>query len=121
MSEDRRPIGYTITRYWCRNCAPEGVRDFREPLRVGDDHGVPYYCDDCDGELLPCDHDFSGRDGEWRLAFTPEGDPPREIRFCAKCGDAEYRPAPPRLSAASDHDPAPPPFPVPSPDRSGAS
>jgi hypothetical protein len=27
----------------------------------------------------------------------------------------------PRLSAASDDDPAPPPFPVPSPDRSGAS
>lgn len=88
---ERRPIGYTITRYWCRKCVPEGISDgTTEPLREGADHGVPYHCDDCGEPLLPCDHDW---EPDWRLAYTPAGEGEREIRFCRKpdCGEAEYR------------------------------
>lgn len=90
---EKRPIGFTIEHYWCRDCAPEGIRDCHDPLREGDDAGIPWHCDDCGKELLPCDHDFSG--SEWRLAYTPEGEPPQDIRFCSKCEEAEYRPTQP--------------------------
>ena len=91
MSEPRRPVGYTITHYWCRKCVPEGVRDSYSPMREGDDYGVPYSCDDCGEPLLPCDHDWEPK---WSRAYTPGGQPEREIRFCRKemCGEAEYRP-----------------------------
>lgn len=85
-----RAIGYTITQHWCRKCVPEGISEGVEPLREGDDYGVPYHCDVCGEPLLPCDHDWEPK---WSLAYTPPGDPEREIRCCRKpdCGEAEYR------------------------------
>lgn len=58
-------------------------------MREGDDFGVPFRCDICEQELLPCDHEW----GDWKRAFSPPGQPEREIRFCqvADCGDAQYR------------------------------
>lgn len=87
---DRRSIGYTITRYWCRECVPEAISDGYAPLREGDDHGVPWVCDECGEELLPCDHEWREK---WNLAYTPEGQPPRDIDFCEKCSEARYRPS----------------------------
>ncbi len=87
-----RPIGYTIERFWCRSCVPEGIIDSGyEPLREGDDHGIPYYCDDCGEPLLPCDHEWD----EWRPAFRGINNDAlyHEIRFCTKydCEEADYR------------------------------
>lgn len=84
-SATRWPIGYTITRRWCRACAPEGVQEFHEPLREGDDKGVPYDCDDCGKPLTACEHVW---EDEWHAAY-PDG----ELRFCKvpDCGEAEYR------------------------------
>jgi hypothetical protein len=72
----RRPLGFQITQTWCREHAPEGVRDCYAPLREGDDHGVPYHCDACDAELLPCEHTWSDwgpwfDGGEWRSCSQP--------------------------------------------------
>lgn len=84
------PIGYMVTQTWCRECAPEGVRDYHTPMREGDDHGVPYSCDVCGEDLLPCAHEWN----DWRPAFTPRGGSPQQVRFCTAggCGEAEYRP-----------------------------
>lgn len=92
MNATRRPIGYTVTQYWCRKCAPEGVADSYAPMREGDDHGVPYSCDRCGDPLLPCDHVW---EDDWNRAYTPEGQPERDLRFChvPDCGEVEYRPA----------------------------
>jgi hypothetical protein len=98
QSSTRRPIGYTITRYWCRKCAPESALDSWEPMREGDDHGVPYHCDDCGEPLLPCDHAWAG---DWRLAFTPDGQAPRDIDFCTKCDEARYRPSEQRANTGA--------------------
>lgn len=97
LSKPKRAIGYTITNYWCRKCVPEGIHDSYAPMREGDDHGVPYDCDVCGEKLLPCDHEW---EDTWNRAYTPEGQPPREIRFCKRpdCGECEYRPASRALS-----------------------
>lgn len=84
MNEAKRPIGYAVTRYWCRKCAPEGIRDYYSPMREGDDYGVPYDCDVCEGPLLPCDHEW----GEWHPWYSGG-----EFRSCDKdgCGEMERR------------------------------
>lgn len=91
MSETKRPIGYTITYYWCRDCAPEGIREGHDPLLEGDDYGYPWRCDECGKELLPCDHTFAKLDGGWRRAFSSDGER-QDVRFCDNCDHAEYRP-----------------------------
>lgn len=53
-------IGYTITRYWCLACAPEGVTLGGCDVYDGDDYGVPYHCDDC-GEPLVAGEDEGTR------------------------------------------------------------
>lgn len=78
-----QPIGYQVTRTYCRACAPEGLREFHEPMREGDDHGVPYCCDTCDEPLLPCDHEW----GPWHRWYTGEG----SFRACTRdyCSEIE--------------------------------
>lgn len=49
----KRPIGYQFTQTFCYACAPEGLQDFHEPMREGDDYGVPFHCDMCDEKLTP--------------------------------------------------------------------
>jgi hypothetical protein len=80
----RRPLGYQVTQTFCRACAPEGVRDFCNPMREGDDHGIPYSCDVCGEDLKPCEHKWN----EWRPAFGGG-----EIRFCTvnDCGESDRR------------------------------
>jgi hypothetical protein len=80
----KRAIGFAVTYHWCRRCAPEGIAESCQPMREGDDHGIPYSCDTCGGDLLPCDHQW----GDWVPAYDG-----REIRFCgaADCGEADYR------------------------------
>lgn len=78
----RRPIGYQVTYTYCRACAPEGMRDYREPMREGDDHGVPFSCDECGGRLGPCDHEWE----EWLDGFDG-----RKLRFCSTCDESEWR------------------------------
>lgn len=78
-SASRRPLGYQITITYCRGCAPEGVTESYEPLREGDDYGVPYHCDLCGEDLLPCGHEW----GKWHDAFGGG-----RIRFCNKCGES---------------------------------
>jgi len=77
-----RPIGYRVTLTYCRECAPEGVRDFYPPLREGD----LGWCDTCGEELRPCEHEWS----EWRPWWCGG-----EFRICDKdaCGDTEHRDA----------------------------
>lgn len=76
----RSAIGYTVTYVWCRDCAPEGVRDYHEPMREGDDWGVAYRCDTCDAELKPCEHKW----GEWFDAYGGG-----QMRGCDECGGSE--------------------------------
>lgn len=79
----KRVIGYTVTYVWCRECAPEGIRDSYPPMVKEDDYGVPYACDVCGEELKPCDHEW----GRWFAAFGGG-----EMRTCRKnCGEAERR------------------------------
>lgn len=80
----RRPVGYQVTSTYCRSCAPEGVRDCYEPMREGDDYGVPFSCDRCQEPLAPCDHVWD----DWAAAFGGG-----EIRFCRvpDCGESERR------------------------------
>lgn len=49
----KRPVGYVVTQHFCLDCAPEGLRDFYEPMREGEDHGVPYSCDMCGKDMTP--------------------------------------------------------------------
>lgn len=88
----RRPIGYEVTRTWCRVCAPEGVVEFSTPLREGEDLGVPYVCDDCGTVLAPCEHEWSS----WRPYFSGG-----EFRLCDKdgCGEMERREQPAERAA----------------------
>lgn len=51
--QSKRPIGYQITSTYCREHAPGGLVDFYQPMREGEDYGVPYRCDVCDQELNP--------------------------------------------------------------------
>lgn len=76
----RASLGYRVTATYRRECAPEGVRDNYHPIREGDDHGVPYHCDLCDGPLTPCRHEW----GEWHKWF--EGG---VWRSCVRSGCAE--------------------------------
>lgn len=50
----RRPIGYeSPVLYYCLGCVPDALSESYEPMREGDDHGVPYHCDVCGAELAP--------------------------------------------------------------------
>lgn len=53
MIKNKKPIGYQITSTWCKDCVPEGVVEFYNPMCEGDDDGVPYECDICGKKLLP--------------------------------------------------------------------
>jgi hypothetical protein len=81
---DKRPIGWQVTSTYCRECAPDALRDSCAPMREGDDYGVSYACDACGENLLPCDHQW----GEWKSWFQGG-----EWRFCerADCLETERR------------------------------
>jgi hypothetical protein len=78
----KQALGFQVTHTWCRECAPEGVRDFCAPLREGDDYGVPYACDVCDARLVPCNHKW----GAWNRWYSGGS-----FRVCEKdgCGETE--------------------------------
>lgn len=87
----RRPIGYVVTSYYCRKCAPDGVREFHEPeMKSDEDALIPYVCDVCGEEFKPCDRQWD----DWTAAYQgPGSNGAAEIRFCTQpdCGSADYR------------------------------
>lgn len=68
-------------RYYCRVCAPEGLREERREVTAA---RGPYYCDVCSARLAACVHEW----GEWS-AWWSGG----EFRSCVKdhCEEIQRR------------------------------